>query len=170
MNMQLIQEVGNKSIKKMPDLKPGSTVRVHQKIKEGDKERVQIFEGLVIAVSPGFGPSKTFTVRKVLQGIGVEKVYPLHSTNITKIQVIKNSDVRRSKLYYMRKRSGKSARLRDKQLLEATGVMTAAEVRQAENKEAEKLQAANVPEAVADTPVVAENTAKEDAKTEAKAE
>ena len=116
MNMQLIQEVGNKSLKKMPDLKPGSTVRVHQKIKEGEKERVQVFEGLIIAVSPGNGVNKTFTVRKIVEGIGVEKVFPIYSPNIAKIQVKKTSNVRRSKLYYMRQRSGKSARLKEKHL------------------------------------------------------
>jgi large subunit ribosomal protein L19 len=116
MNMQLIQEVGNKSFKKMPDLKPGSTVRVHQKIKEGEKERVQVFEGLIIAVSAGNGANKTFTVRKIVEGIGVEKVFPIYSPNIAKIQVKKTASVRRSKLYYMRSRSGKSARLKEKHL------------------------------------------------------
>lgn len=116
--MQLIQNVGKKFIKKMPDLKPGVTIRVHQKIKEGEKERIQVFEGLVIAIGAGNGPSKTFTVRKVVEGIGVEKVFPLYSPNIAKIQVKKESSVRRSKLYFMRKRSGKSARLREKHLTE----------------------------------------------------
>jgi large subunit ribosomal protein L19 len=116
MNMQLLHEVGKKNLKKAPDLKPGSTVRVHQKIKEGEKERVQVFEGLIIAVSSGNGADKTFTVRKIVEGIGVEKVFPIHSPNIAKIQVKKTSNVRRSKLYYMRQRSGKSARLKEKHL------------------------------------------------------
>jgi large subunit ribosomal protein L19 len=118
MNMQLVQKVGKKFMKKVPVIKAGSTVKVHQRIKEGSKERIQIFEGLVIAVNSGSGPDKTFTVRKVVGGIGVEKIFPLYSTNITKIQVTKSSDVRRSKLYYMRKRSGKSARLKEKHLTE----------------------------------------------------
>lgn len=116
--MQLVQQVGKKFMKKVPVIKTGSTVKVHQRIKEGNKERIQIFEGLVIAVNSGSGPNKTFTVRKVVGGIGVEKIFPLYSTNITKIQVTKSSDVRRSKLYYMRKRSGKSARLKEKHLTE----------------------------------------------------
>jgi large subunit ribosomal protein L19 len=123
MNMQLIQQVGKKFMKKVPVIKPGCTVRVHQRIKEGGKERVQIFEGLIIAINSGSGPDKTFTVRKIVGGIGVEKIFPLYSTNITKIQVTKSSDVRRSKLYYMRARSGKSARLREKHLTEKDIVM-----------------------------------------------
>ena len=118
MNMQLIHKIGKKFMKKVPVIKAGNTVRVHQRIKEGGKERIQIFEGLVIAVNSGNGPDKTFTVRKMVGSIGVEKIFPLYSKNITKIQVTKSGDVRRSKLYYMRKRSGKSARLREKHLTE----------------------------------------------------
>jgi len=117
--MQLIQKIQNKFKKKVPVIKAGNTVRVHQKIKEGNKERVQIFEGLVIAVNSGSGTDKTFTVRKMVGSIGVEKIFPLYSKNITKIQVTKEGDVRRSKLYYMRKRAGKSARLREKHLTES---------------------------------------------------
>lgn len=118
MNMQLIQKIQNKFKKKVPVIKAGNTVRVHQRIKEGGKERIQIFEGLVIAVNSGSGPDKTFTVRKMVGNIGVEKIFPIYSKNITKIQVTKEGNVRRSKLYYMRKRSGKSARLREKHLAE----------------------------------------------------
>lgn len=141
MNMQIIQQVGKKFMKKVPVLKPGSTVRVHQKIKEGGKERIQVFEGLVIGINAGNGPNKTFTVRKVVGGIGVEKIFPLYSSNITKINVTKSSDIRRSKLYYMRKRSGKSARLREKHLTEKDVVMEEIEgVEEAEKpaEEAEK--------------------------------
>ena len=119
MNMQLVKNVGKKFMKKVPVIKPGSTVKVHQRIKEGNKERVQIFEGLVIAINSGSGPDKTFTVRKIVDGVGVEKIFPLYSKNITKIKVTKSSDIRRSKLYYMRKRSGKSARLKEKHLTES---------------------------------------------------
>lgn len=119
MNMQLVNNVGKKFMKKVPIIKPGSTVKVHQRIQEGNKERVQVFEGLVIAVNSGTGPNKTFTVRKIVDGIGVEKIFPLYSKNITKINVTKSSDIRRSKLYYMRKRSGKSARLKEKHLTES---------------------------------------------------
>ncbi|MFC1600360.1 50S ribosomal protein L19 [Patescibacteria group bacterium] len=123
MNMQLIQKIGKKFMKKVPVIKAGNTVRVHQRIKEGGKERVQIFEGLVIAVNSGSGTDKTFTVRKMVGSIGVEKIFPLYSKNITKIQVTKEGDVRRSKLYYMRKRSGKSARLKEKHLTESDVAM-----------------------------------------------
>jgi len=109
--LQEIQEVAVK--KKVPTIEPGLTVRVHQRIKEGEKERIQIFEGLVIQVNSGHGADKTFTVRKIIGGIGVEKIFTLYSTNIEKIEVKKRSKVRRAKLYYMRERSGKSARLKE---------------------------------------------------------
>lgn len=110
----LIREVQATQLKKVPQIKPGYTVAVHQKIKEGGKERVQVFEGLVIKVGHGEGVEKTFTVRKVVEGIGVEKVFPLHSPNIVKLIVKKKAKVRRSKLYYMRERFGKSARLQER--------------------------------------------------------
>ena len=91
-------------------------MRVHEKIQEGGKERVQIFEGLVIAVSSGEGVNKTFTVRKIVDGVGVEKIFPFYSTNIAQIDIVKGGKVRRSKLYYMRERTGKSARLREQKL------------------------------------------------------
>ena len=110
MSDQLIADF-HKGLKKVPELQSGFTVRVHQKIKEGSKERVQIFEGLVIKVGSGTSVGKTFTVRKIMDGIGVEKTFPFHSTTVTKIQVVKKSKVRRAKLYYMRDRTGKSAKL-----------------------------------------------------------
>lgn len=99
--------------KKVPVIEPGNTVKVHQRIKEGDKERVQMFEGLVIKINSGYGADKTITVRKLVEGIGVEKIFPVYSTNIVKIEVKKKSKVRRAKLYYMRDRFGKSARLKE---------------------------------------------------------
>jgi large subunit ribosomal protein L19 len=100
--------------KKLPLLRPGYRVKVHQKIKEGDKERIQIFEGLVIGLNSGHGVSKTVTVRKVVEGIGVEKVFPLASPNVPKIEVIKTFGVRRAKLYYLRDEKGLSTRLKAK--------------------------------------------------------
>ena len=112
--MSVLQDIQKLAIKKkIPVIRPGYTVKIHQRIKEGEKERVQIFEGLVIKMNSGYGADKTITVRKVFGGIGVEKIFPIHSTNIVKIEVKKKSKVRRSKLYYMRKRSGKSARLKE---------------------------------------------------------
>jgi len=113
MNQQLIDTVQKKFVKNTPEIKAGYTVRVHQKIKEGEKERVQMFEGLVIKTSGGKGLNGTFTVRKVVSGVGVEKIFPLNSDSITKIEIKKKANVRRSKLYYMRKRAGKSARLKE---------------------------------------------------------
>lgn len=112
--MTILQDIQELAVKKrVPVIQTGHTVRVHQKIKEGEKERIQIFEGLVIRVNSGHGADKTFTVRKIVQGIGVEKIFPLYSPNIQKIEVKKESKVRRAKLYYMRERAGKSARLKE---------------------------------------------------------
>lgn len=99
--------------KNAPALKSGDTVRVHIIVKEGVKERVQIFEGLVIAVKHGDTLDGTFTVRKESFGVGVERVFPLHSPRVVKVERVKQSKVRRSKLYYMRELSGKNARLKD---------------------------------------------------------
>ncbi len=107
----LIRAVQKSQLKDIPEIKTGNTVRVSQKIREGGKERIQAFEGLVIKVGHGEGVEKTFTVRKIVEGIGVEKVFPMHSPDITKIVVKKVAKIRRSKLYNMRSRFGKSARL-----------------------------------------------------------
>lgn len=104
----------SKFTKKNPPLvKSGDTVRVHIKVKEGNKERVQIFEGLVIAVKHGVGLNGTFTVRKISLGVGVERIFPLHSPRIVKVERVKQSKVRRSKLYFMRDLRGKNARLKE---------------------------------------------------------
>ncbi len=99
--------------KNIPDVRSGDTVRVHIKVREGSKERVQIFEGLVIAVKHGKGLDGTFTVRKESLGVGVERIFPLHSPRIVKIERVKQSKVRRAKLYFMRELRGKNARLRE---------------------------------------------------------
>lgn len=117
MSRALLDHVTASSLrKKVPALKPGCSVAVFHKIKEGDKERVQIFKGLVIRVNSGTGVDKTFTVRKVVQGIGVEKIFPFHAATIEKVELIKQGKVRRAKLYFMRKLQGKSTRLRDTDL------------------------------------------------------
>jgi len=97
----------------IPDFGPGDTVRVHVKIKEGDKERIQVFEGVVIRKRKG-NIGATFTVRKVSYGIGVERIFPLHSPAIEKIEVIRRGKVRRSRLYYLRGLKGKAARIKEK--------------------------------------------------------
>jgi len=99
----------------IPDFKAGDTVNVHYRVREGDKERIQQFEGVVISLR-GSGSNKTFIVRKISAGnIGVERIFPLHSPFIAKIEVKKKGDVRRSKLYYLRERQGKAARIREKE-------------------------------------------------------
>ena len=96
--------------KEAPELRPGETVRVHVKVVEGEKERTQVFEGIVIGIS-GQGNRATFTVRKISYGIGVERIFPLHSPRVEKVEVVSRGKVRRAKLYYLRERSGKGARL-----------------------------------------------------------
>jgi len=98
---------------KIPEFGPGDTLRIHTKIKEGDKERVQVFEGVVIQ-RRSKGTGETFTVRKVSSGVAVERVFPLHSPNITKIDRIRQGRVRRAKLFYLRGLKGKSARIQEK--------------------------------------------------------
>lgn len=108
----MIKEFEQNQLKtNLPELRSGYTVRVHQKIREGDKERIQAFEGTLIKISSGSGVGKTITVRKVVDGIGVEKIYPLHSPNIARIEVTKKSKVRRAKLYYLRGKLGKKFKL-----------------------------------------------------------
>ncbi len=113
MSQQLIREFENKShkLKKMPELKSGYTVRVHQRVKEGAKERVQIFEGLVMKVGSGSGVGKTFTVRKIVSGVGVEKTFPFHTPTLVKLEIVRKSKVRRARLFYMRELSGKGTKL-----------------------------------------------------------
>lgn len=109
MSQQIIREI-EKTYKKhdLPEIKVGQTVEVDTIIKDGDKSRIQKFRGLVIAIK-GKGLSKTFTVRKISNGIGVEKIFPFHSPGIGNIKILLEEKVRRSKLYFMRKRTGKSA-------------------------------------------------------------
>ena len=99
--------------KKLPDFSSGDTIKVHLKVKEGEKERIQVFEGVCIA-KKNAGINSSFTVRKISYGEGIERVLPLFSPQINKIEVVKVGDVRRSKLYYLRERSGKSARIAEK--------------------------------------------------------
>ena len=97
----------------IPDFKAGDTVKVHTRIKEGEKERIQVFQGLVIRKRKG-NTGATFTVRKISYGIGVEKIFPLHSPNIDKIELVTKGRVRRGRLYYIRQLRGKAARIKEK--------------------------------------------------------
>ena len=96
--------------RKLPEFRPGDTVRIHFKIREGGRERIQVFEGVVIARKGG-GVNETFTVRKISYGVGVERIFPVHSPLIDKIEVVSRGRVRRAKLYYLRERVGRAARL-----------------------------------------------------------
>ena len=100
----------------IPDFKAGDTLRVHAKIVEGDKERIQVFEGVVISRANGKGNRASFTVRKVSYGVGVERIFPLHSPRIEKIEIVARGRVRRAKLYYLRQRIGKAARVKGTRL------------------------------------------------------
>ena len=113
MNLNLVNEITKDQMKTdLPELRAGLTVRVDVKIKEGDKSRIQAFEGIVIKVQ-GSGIGQTFTVRKLSSGVGVERTFPIHSPLIDKIVVIRKGKVRKSRLYYLRGRSGKSARIKE---------------------------------------------------------
>ncbi|MGL4722489.1 MAG: 50S ribosomal protein L19 [Desulfovibrionaceae bacterium] len=115
--MNIIKELGLDQLRlDHPPFKPGDTVKVFLRIIEGEKERVQVFQGSVIRLAKG-GVHATFTVRKYSNGVGVERIFPLHSPFIDKIEVITEGFVRRSRLYYMRDRKGKSARIRPKKTL-----------------------------------------------------
>src|SRR5680860_1173274 len=100
--------------KTLPNVEVGDTVRVHQKIREGEKERVQVFEGVVIAKHRLKSLDATFTVRRIASGVGVERTYLIHSPNVTKVEFKKSANVRRSKLYYLRELTGKALKLKDK--------------------------------------------------------
>ena len=112
--MDLIQAFTSEQIKtEVPVIRIGDTIRIHNKIKEGNKERIQMFEGTVIAKHGG-GISETFTVRRVSYGCGVEKTFPLHSPNVAKVDIIRVGKVRRAKLYYLRDRVGKASKVKEK--------------------------------------------------------
>ena len=110
--MAIVKHIQDTQLKTLPEFRTGNTVKVHQRIKEGGKERVQIFEGLVIARKGGTGVNATFTVRKIASGGGVERIYPLHSPNIVKLEVVKPTAVRHSKIYYVRGRRDNTPRSR----------------------------------------------------------
>ncbi len=112
--MDLIREVTQQYLKTdIPEFRAGDNLKVHVRLKEGEKERIQIFEGLVVARKHG-GVSETFTVRKISSGIGVERTFPLHSPSVAKVEVTRRGRVRRAKLYYIRGLRGKAARIRER--------------------------------------------------------
>ena len=118
LKMDIIDQINDEQVKKLdkeiPDFAPGDTLRIGYKVSEGSRSRVQNYEGVVISRKGGLGIAASFTVRKVSFGEGVERIFPLHSPNIEKITVIRRGKVRRAKLYYLRERSGRSARITEK--------------------------------------------------------
>ena len=111
--MDALKLIAQDSLKaEVPAVEVGDTVKVHVKIREGDKERIQVFEGTVIA-RKGSGVSETFTVRRVSYGVGVERVFPIHSPNVAKVETVRHGRVRRSKLCYLRDRVGKAAKVKE---------------------------------------------------------
>ncbi len=109
----LLKKIDSESLRSdIPDFAPGDTLRVHTKIVEGNKERIQIFEGIVLSRRRGTQKTATFNVRKISSGVGVERTFPLYSPRIDKIEIVSRGVVRRSKLFYLRELSGKSARIR----------------------------------------------------------
>jgi len=134
--MKKIETITKAQLKKgLPNIQPGDTVRVYQKIEEKGKERLQLFEGIVLARKHGRGISATITVRRVVAGVGVEKIFPIHSPIIGKIEILKRSKVRRAKLYYLRTAKGKKARLKRK---EFSGLLTWEEEKKEEKQEEKK--------------------------------
>ena len=137
--------------KDLLDIRPGDTIKVYQKIKETlkkdktstgkeDKEKIQVFEGIVLARKHGKEIGATITVRKIISGVGVERIFPLHSPTINKIEIIKRGKVRRAKLYYLRKVKGKKARLKKKEFVKKTIDKTIKEEISEEKKEIEKIK------------------------------
>ncbi len=117
--MNIIEILEKEQLKKdIPQFGPGDTVKVHAKIVEGNRERIQVFEGVVIG-RQGTGVREMFTVRRISYGIGVERMFPVHSPRIDKIQVVRRGAVRRAKLYYLRKLTGKAARIKEKKVVKA---------------------------------------------------
>ena len=111
--MNLIETFTNEQLKKeLPLVRVGDTVRVHNKIKEGNRERIQLFEGTVIGKHGG-GISETFTVRRISYGVGVEKTFPIHSPNVEKVEIVRVGKIRRAKLYYLRGRVGKASKVKE---------------------------------------------------------
>lgn len=119
MNEKVVQFNKSLQTKKFPPLKVGDIVRVHKHIKEGDRERIQVFKGLIIAIKGKQSSSPTITVRRESQGIGVEATFPIHLPSIEKIDLLRCSKVRRAKLYYMRNRTGKAAKMKVRDLSES---------------------------------------------------
>lgn len=142
--MQTLQKIEQEQLRHTIEYRVGDQVRVHVRIKEGDKERIQIFEGVVIAQNRGQNRG-TFTVRKLSYGIGVERLFPMHSPSIEKVEVVTHGKVRRARLFYLRERRGKSARLKERDMR----VVVAKEARRKERADAKAAASAAPSESIA---------------------
>jgi len=162
----VIQELERAQLREVPRFKAGDTVRVHFKVIEGTRQRIQVFEGIVIK-RQGAGARETFTVRKQSFGVGVERTFPLHSPKIDKIEVAAIGDVKRAKLYYLREKVGKKARVRELRQGEGKAGRQAAEAEQAEAAEAEQAEAAAALAAEKAAEAEAEDAAEPEAEVEA---
>ena len=168
--MDIIKSIEHEQLKnKIPDLRVGDTVRVHVKIKEGNRERIQVFEVIIIKKQVG-GVNATFTVRRISYGVGVEKTFLVHSPNVEKVEVTRVGKARRAKLYYLRDRVGKAAKTKEKvgARIETREIVVKEEVVPGEAEVAE--DATNVAPETVEAPVVEEVKAEEPAKEEAKAD
>ena len=157
--MDIIKSIEHEQLKnKIPDLKVGNTVRVHQRIKEGNRERIQVFEGIIIKKQGG-GLNATFTVRKIAYGVGVEKTFLIHSPLVEKVEVVRVGKARRAKLYYLRDRVGKAAKTK-----ELVGARIEDKEIVVKEDLAEEAPAEEVKEEVVETPAEATETVEEVAK------
>lgn len=170
--MDIIKSIEHEQLKsKIPDIKIGDTVRVHQRVKEGNRERIQVFEGIVIKKQNG-GLNETFTVRRISYGVGVEKTFLIHSPLVEKVELVRVGKVRRAKLYYLRDRIGKAAKtkenvganLKREQIIVKEEAEKAREIE--EEKKAEKAAEAKAEEAKTAEPTEAKTVEKAEAKTE----
>tara|TARA_B100000686_G_C16765326_1_gene961384 strand:- start:698 stop:1126 length:429 start_codon:yes stop_codon:yes gene_type:complete len=135
--MNVIDAVEAEQIKsEVPDIRPGDTLKVHMKIVEGEKERIQVFEGVLIRIHGG-GIRRTMTVRKVSFGVGVERIFPIHSPRVEKIEIVKRAKVRQARLYYLRELRGKAARLKEKRVDFKEGKKAQAKTKKKPAKKAE---------------------------------
>ena len=171
--MDIVKSIEHEQLKnKIPDLKVGNTVKVHARIKEGNKERIQVFEGTIIKVQ-GSGVNKTFTVRKISYGVGVEKTFLIHSPLVEKVELVRVGHARRAKLFYLRDRVGKAAKTREiagARIEDKEIEIKGAEVTEEPVQEAEEVTAeTTVAEEVVETPVE-EKVAEETPAVEEKAE
>lgn len=165
---QILREITNAQLQKRTAFKVGDGIRVHTKVREGDKERIQIFSGVVIAMR-GTGIEETFTVRRIASGVGVERVFPLHSPNVEKIEMDREAVVGRARIYYLRDRIGKEAsKVNEKRLLESMGVSETPEEAAAKAAaKAAKVEAEKAAKATKKAAAIAEKSAKKAAKASA---